>query len=139
MVVTRALKVFSGIVVTLFLGYCIYFDRVRHSDPCFRTKLRQRRQRERDRENQEFRCPVPPKCIENRQIYFLEQISLGEKMLTSGYVADSVCHFANAVAICPNPNQLICALRVTLPEDIFKKLQNRLAHMKIDRCCIGRN
>lgn len=77
MVVTSALKVFSGIVATLFLGYCIYFDRVRHSDPCFRTKLRQRRQRERDRENQEFRCPVPPKCIENRQIYFLEQISLG--------------------------------------------------------------
>lgn len=31
----------AGVSATLFLGYCIYFDKQRHNDPDFKKKLRQ--------------------------------------------------------------------------------------------------
>lgn len=31
----------AGVSATLFLGYCIYFDKQRHNDPDFKRKLRQ--------------------------------------------------------------------------------------------------
>lgn len=32
----------AGVCGALFVGYCIYFDRKRRSDPNFKTKLRER-------------------------------------------------------------------------------------------------
>lgn len=31
----------AGVSATLFIGYCIYFDKQRHNDPDFKKKLRQ--------------------------------------------------------------------------------------------------
>ena len=33
--------IFAGVAGTLFIGYCIYFDRKRRSDPLFRQKLKE--------------------------------------------------------------------------------------------------
>lgn len=35
--------VVAGVAGTLFIGYCIYFDRKRRSDPLFRQKLKERK------------------------------------------------------------------------------------------------
>ena len=37
-----ALGIAAGICGTLFLGYCIYFDRQRRNDPNFKKKLKER-------------------------------------------------------------------------------------------------
>jgi len=31
----------AGVSATLFIGYCIYFDKKRHDDPDFKKKLRE--------------------------------------------------------------------------------------------------
>ena len=36
-----SISLLAGVAGTLFLGYCIYFDRKRRSDPEFRKKLRE--------------------------------------------------------------------------------------------------
>lgn len=33
----------AGVSATLFIGYCIYFDKKRHNDPDFKKKLRERK------------------------------------------------------------------------------------------------
>jgi mitochondrial import receptor subunit TOM20 len=33
----------AGVAGTLFLGYCIYFDKKRRSEPDFKKKLRERK------------------------------------------------------------------------------------------------
>lgn len=37
-----AIGIAAGICGTIFLGYCIYFDRQRRSDPNFKKKLKER-------------------------------------------------------------------------------------------------
>lgn len=34
-------SVVAGVCGTIFIGYCVYFDRKRRSDPLFKQKLRQ--------------------------------------------------------------------------------------------------
>lgn len=43
MEITRTtLGIAVGVVGTLFLGYCVYFDKQRRKDPLFKKKLRER-------------------------------------------------------------------------------------------------
>lgn len=37
------LSIAAGVAGTLFLGYCIYFDKKRRSDPEYKKKIRERR------------------------------------------------------------------------------------------------
>lgn len=41
MVSKAAIGIAAGICGTLFIGYCIYFDRKRRSDPNFKKKIRE--------------------------------------------------------------------------------------------------
>lgn len=43
MVSKTALGIAAGIFGTLFVGYCVYFDRQRRKDPNFKKKLRERK------------------------------------------------------------------------------------------------
>ena len=40
---SKTVSIVAGISAAAFLGYCIYFDRRRRSDPDFKAKLRERR------------------------------------------------------------------------------------------------
>jgi MAS20 protein import receptor len=42
MISKTTLSIAAGICGTIFLGYCIYFDRRRRNDPDFKKKLRER-------------------------------------------------------------------------------------------------
>lgn len=37
------LTIAAGVAGTLFLGYCIYFDKKRRSDPDYKKKIRERK------------------------------------------------------------------------------------------------
>ncbi|XP_075170463.1 mitochondrial import receptor subunit TOM20 homolog [Haematobia irritans] len=42
-----AIGIAAGVAGTLFIGYCIYFDSKRRSDPDYKKKVRERRRKNR--------------------------------------------------------------------------------------------
>jgi import receptor subunit TOM20 len=112
-----------------FLGYCVYFDRKRRSDPFFRQKLREKRRKAKQsgkgKENSSFEIP-DLKDTEAVQRFFLQEVQLGEELLATGDIENGVEHLGNAVAVCGQPQQLLQVLQQTLPAQVFQLLLMRL-------------
>lgn len=106
-----------------FIGYCIYFDRKRRSDPQFRRKLRERRRQEKLNQKNKKSSAVPDlKDPEAMQKFFMQEIQLGEELLAQGEIEEGVEHLSNAVAICGQRQQLLQVLQQTLPPQVFQLL-----------------
>ncbi|XP_064602992.1 mitochondrial import receptor subunit TOM20 homolog [Liolophura sinensis] len=111
-----------------FIGYCIYFDKKRRSDPLFKTRLRERRKRAKEHKpskssSTEFPNLSDPQAM---QRFFLQEVQLGEELLAGGEIEDGVEHLANAVAVCGQPQQLLQVLQQTLAPQIFQLLLQKL-------------
>ncbi|XP_011307137.1 mitochondrial import receptor subunit TOM20 homolog [Fopius arisanus] len=111
----------AGIVV----GYCFYFDQKRRSDPDFKKKLRERRKVKRQAKKTGSTIP-DLKDHEVVQRFFLQEVQLGEEMLTCGDVEGGIEHLANAVAVCGQPQELLRVLQKTVPPQVFHLLLQRL-------------
>lgn len=114
---------------TLFLGYCYYFDKKRRSDPNYKLKVKERRRAKREAANnaKSGRTQIPDlKDNEAVQMFFLQQVQLGEELLSRGDEEGGVEHLSNAVAVCGQPNQLLQVLQQTLPPHVFQLLLMRL-------------
>ncbi|KAJ8969140.1 hypothetical protein NQ317_018586 [Molorchus minor] len=119
----------AGVSATLFLGYCIYFDKQRHNDPDFKKKLRQRRRAKKaSASSGKHATTVFPdmKDHEAVQRFFLQEIQLGEELLAAGDLENGVDHLGNAVAVCGQPNDLLQVLQQTLQPNVFHLLIQRL-------------
>ncbi|XP_051503963.1 mitochondrial import receptor subunit TOM20 homolog [Myxocyprinus asiaticus] len=103
----------AGVCGTLIIGYCIYFDRKRRSDPNFKTRLRERRRPQKAAQLPDL------KDAEAVQKFFLDEIQLGEELLAQGDYEKGVDHLTNAIAICDQPQQLLQVLQQTLPPPVF--------------------
>uniref|UniRef100_A0A8D3DC62 Mitochondrial import receptor subunit TOM20-like n=1 Tax=Scophthalmus maximus TaxID=52904 RepID=A0A8D3DC62_SCOMX len=109
----------AGVCGALFLAYCVYFDRKRRSDPRFKEKLRERKCLELEE--------LPDlKDAEAVQKFFLEEIQLGEELLSQGEFEKGVDHLTNAIAVCGQPQQLLQVLQQTLPPPVFQMLLTKL-------------
>jgi import receptor subunit TOM20 len=113
-----------------FIGYCIYYDRKRRSDPFFRQKLREKRRKAKQSSKLKstggsFQVP-DLKDAEAVQRFFLQEVQLGEELLASGDVENGVEHLGNAVAVCGQPQQLLQVLQQTLPAQVFQLLLMKL-------------
>jgi len=128
MVISKsALGIAAGICGTLFVGYCIYFDKRRRSDPNFKKKLRERRKANREAANKSASSGLPDlKNHEEVQNFFLREIQLGEEKLAVGEIETGVEHLSNAVAVCGQPQQLLQVLQQTIPPQVFHMLIQRL-------------
>jgi len=113
-----------------FIGYCIYFDQKRRSDPDFRKKLKERRSRVRQqRQDQDRRRTNPLPNFNDpsqMQAYFLQEVQLGEELLAEGDYENAVEHLSNAVTLCGQPQQLLQILQQSLPPQVFQLLVQRL-------------
>jgi len=122
-----------------FLGYCIYFDRKRRSDPFFRQKLREKRRKAKQsgkiQDKGSFEIP-DLKDTEAVQRFFLQEVQLGEELLATGDIENGVEHLGNAVAVCGQPQQLLQVLQQTLPAQVFQLLLMRLpiAGQRLSAC-----
>ncbi|KAJ8924805.1 hypothetical protein NQ315_000959 [Exocentrus adspersus] len=119
----------AGVSATLFIGYCIYFDKQRHNDPDFKKKLKQRRKAKKAAASSgKHRSTVFPdmKDHEAVQRFFLQEIQLGEELLAAGDLENGVDHLGNAVAVCGQPNDLLQVLQQTLQPNVFHLLIQRL-------------
>ncbi|CAH8829801.1 unnamed protein product [Trichobilharzia szidati] len=131
----------------LFVGYCIYFDKKRRSHPDFMKNLRKKRMEQKAREAQKASSfPMPPINDQSAmQRFFLEQIQQGETALSMGAVDEGVKHFAVAVSVCGQPNQLLQVLQQSLSPPVFLRLieilpsvQSKFKTMAASRSSFGR-
>uniref|UniRef100_T1JCP2 Mitochondrial import receptor subunit TOM20 homolog n=1 Tax=Strigamia maritima TaxID=126957 RepID=T1JCP2_STRMM len=122
-----ALGIAAGICGTIFIGYCIYFDRKRRTDPLFKQKLRERRANAKRHQETKKTSQIPDlKDHEAVQRFFLQEIQLGEELLAQDDLENGVEHLSNAVALCGQPQQLLQVLQQTLPPQVFHMLLQRL-------------
>jgi len=112
---------------TLLIGYCIYFDKKRRSDPNFKQKLREKRKSKKSSVKPSNNSTLPDlKDHEAVQRFFLTEVQLGEELLANGELEEGVEHLSNAVAVCGQPTQLLQVLQQTLPPQVFQMLLARL-------------
>ncbi|KAF3708411.1 Mitochondrial import receptor subunit TOM20 -like protein [Channa argus] len=127
MLSSRTSAIIAGVCGGLFIAYCIYFDRKRRSDPHFKEKLRERRRKQTVSSEKSKQTRLPDlKDPEAVQKFFLEEIQLGEELLSQGEVEKGVDHLTNAIAVCGQPQQLLQVLQQTLPPPVFQMLLTKL-------------
>ncbi|KAI1240792.1 hypothetical protein IHE44_0009235 [Lamprotornis superbus] len=127
MMVGRTSAIAAGLCGALFIGYCIYFDRKRRSDPNFKNRLRERRRKQKLAKERAGLSKLPDlKDAEAVQKFFLEEIQLGEELLAQGEYEKGVDHLTNAIAVCGQPQQLLQVLQQTLPPPVFQMLLTKL-------------
>lgn len=91
--VGRNSAIAAGVCGALFIGYCIYFDRKRRSDPNFKNRLRERRKKQKLAKERAGLSKLPDlKDAEAVQKFFLEEIQLGEELLAQGCGPPNKCH-----------------------------------------------
>nr|ADO28326.1 mitochondrial import receptor subunit tom20-like protein [Ictalurus furcatus] len=123
----RTSAIAAGVGAALLVGYCIYFDRKRRSDPNFKSKLRERRKKPKAAQEKAGLSRLPDlKDAEAVQKFFLEEIQLGEELLAQGDYEKGVDHLTNAIAVCGQPQQLLQVLQQTLPPPVFQMLLTKL-------------
>lgn len=117
----------AAVCGTIFMGYCIYFDRKRRSDPDFKKKLREKRRKQGQRPAGGGSAQLPDlRSQEAVQSFFLQEVQLGEELLAQGQLEPGVEHLCNAVAVCHQPQQLLQVLQQTVPPQVFQLLLQRL-------------
>ncbi|XP_037621747.1 mitochondrial import receptor subunit TOM20 homolog B isoform X3 [Sebastes umbrosus] len=117
----------AGVCGALLVGYCIYFDKKRRSDPNFKNRLRERRRKQKVAKDRAGQAKLPDlKDAEAVQKFFLEEIQLGEELLAQGDYEKGVDHLTNAIAVCGQPQQLLQVLQQTLPPPVFQMLLTKL-------------
>ncbi|KAA0707376.1 B Mitochondrial 20 kDa outer membrane protein [Triplophysa tibetana] len=122
----RSSAIAAGVGAALFVGYCIYFDKKRRSDPNYKNQLRERRRKQKVAQDKSGLSKLPDlKDAEAVQKFFLEEIQLGEELLAQDYET-GVEHLTNAIAVCGQPQQLLQVLQQTLPPPVFQMLLTKL-------------
>lgn len=122
------------------IGYAVYFDHRRRTDPAFRKSLRKESkksskadkkaaaQRAQQEEGfiqellQEVRAPGTfPAGVEEREQYFLKYVSLGEQLFAMGpeQYLEAAAAFFKALKVYPQPVELIMIYQKAVPKEVF--------------------
>ncbi|XP_073843096.1 translocase of outer membrane 20 [Musca autumnalis] len=117
-----AIGIAAGVAGTLFIGYCIYFDSKRRSDPDYKKKVRERRRKNRKNGNNPRNGLPNLNDHEAIERYFLQEIQMGETLIARGDFESGVEHLANALVVCGQPARLLQVLQTTLPAQVFAML-----------------
>ena len=123
----RSLGLMAGLGAAAFVCYCLYFDKKRRSAPDFKAKLREKRRLASKKSNVNKGSALPNlKDQEAVQRFFLQEVQLGEELLSQGDIENGVEHLSLAVAVCGQPQSLLGVLQQTLPPQIFSLLLQNL-------------
>jgi len=112
----------AGLAATTIIGYCIYFDKKRRSDPNYKKKIRERRRNARQKGSTSSSAVPNLNDHEAIERYFLQEIQLGEALIGRGEFEEGVEHLANALVVCGQPTRLLQVLQSTLPAQVFAML-----------------
>ncbi|KAK0409772.1 hypothetical protein QR680_004747 [Steinernema hermaphroditum] len=118
----------AGITGCAFIGYAIYFDKKRRSDPNYKQKIREnRRSKASTGGSARPRGKVPDvNNATEMQQFFLQEVQLGEELIAENQVEEGVEHLCNAIMMCGQPQQLLQIFQQTLPADHFQLIVQKL-------------
>jgi len=118
------ISVVAGVTGAIILGYCIYFDKKRRSDPEYRNKIKMRREKK-NPPTKRYAWPDlrDPQAI---QKFFMERLQEGEELIASGQVDAGTDCLARALVVCGQPDPLMGVLQQTLPTDAYRMLTMKL-------------
>ncbi|GAA5807152.1 hypothetical protein MFLAVUS_000503 [Mucor flavus] len=137
----------TAIAATFGVGYLVYFDQKRRTDPDFKRQLKRERKKATKvvKETQEKELVTVealiqkvleavaqetfPEAPEAKEAYFMDKVSIGEGLCAQGeeFYDESVEHFYKALKIYPAPLELIMIYQKTLPEKVFRIIVNLMA------------
>ncbi|XP_051833706.1 TOMM20-like protein 1 isoform X1 [Antechinus flavipes] len=109
-----------------FLGYCVYFDKKRRSDPEFKRRLRDKRRAEQQKAKERGVQDRESLKNEKLQEFFLQEVQMGELWLSRGEHKMGVEHLTNAILVCGQPQKLLQVFKQTLPPMVFDMLMRKL-------------
>lgn len=117
--------------LVLIVGYCIYFDRKRRSDPNFKQILKEKRLKEKKQKKQ-----TKPhskinelKSQEEIQEFFFSEIKEGERLLSTGDIVGGVSCLTNALTVCSQPQELLQFLQQSLHPQVFQLLLTNMMNI----------
>ncbi|XP_022216076.1 mitochondrial import receptor subunit TOM20 homolog [Drosophila obscura] len=142
-------KLLAITAISSVLGYCVYFDKKRRTDPDYKRKLHARRRKAMLAKEQQQRAATtepstaqvaqtPAQALRglvktNTEQYFLEQIHLGEHRLMIGDIDAGITHMVNATSVCTHQETFLQMLESTLPVEIFSMFLAKLQHAEQTR------
>ncbi|KAF9561202.1 hypothetical protein EC968_005829 [Mortierella alpina] len=136
-----------GTLAVATIGYAIYFDQKRRSDPEFRRKLKKEKKRAMKQMKEEEKKKTTktaqtveealagikeedfPTSMEAREKFCMEQLSTGEALFTSGpdnYDMAAIC-FYKALKVYPAPAELVMVYQKTIPQEVFTLVMGMLS------------
>ncbi|KAF9131804.1 hypothetical protein BGX30_012935 [Mortierella sp. GBA39] len=136
-----------GMLAVATVGYAVYFDSKRQSDPEFKRKLKKDRKRaeklakteakrlteESTQDIEEFLASVTeedfPASMEEREQFCMAQLSAGEELFVKGpenYSKAAIC-FYKALKVYPAPAELVMVFQKTIPPDVFTVVMGMLS------------
>lgn len=124
----------AGTAGAILLGYCIYYDRKRRSDPNYKRKVHERRQKINalpfvyDAASEETFELNDHEVVQH---YFQNEIRLAEDLFRQAKLDTGLVHLANAIMVCAQPVALLEAMKVALPERIFNLLLTKLPDLQL--------
>ncbi|MCJ1275757.1 hypothetical protein MMC21_003560 [Puttea exsequens] len=136
----------TGAIIAGFLGYAVYFDHKRRSDPDFRKALKRESRREArvakeqaEAEGEEQKAAIRkavaeareegfPEDVEDKEAYFMNEVGQGEILLqdSSKQVEAALC-FYKALKVYPQPKDLIAIYDKTVSKPIIDILAEMIA------------
>lgn len=127
---TKTVGIFAGLgAAAAVIGYCVYFDRKRRSDPDFKRRLKEKRKQGGSGSKKGGSGgPSLPDFSDQEAVqrFFLQEVQLGEQLLAQGDIELGVEHLSLAVAVCGQPHALLGVLQQTLPPQIYQLLLQNL-------------
>ena len=140
----------TGVFATLAaVGYAIYFDHRRRSDPQFRKYLGRKKKEEKEKQERDehklhalklqriaeflqkkLEDDQLPQTVSEKETVFAKNIEEGEKLSTvPGMELESAVRFYKALAVYPNPTDLLSTYQRSIPEHIYENIMLMLAAM----------
>ena len=137
MVTTKT--VVAGLALAAGVGYCIYFDHKRRSDPLFKQKLKAKREQAALDAKKEKASKIKMPNLSDPaavQAFLFEQIQLGEQCIAAGDNEQAVEHLAVAVLISGQP-QILQVFQQQLEPEVYMLLVAKVRQMQAGSMSMG--
>ncbi|KAG0255588.1 hypothetical protein BGZ95_005721 [Linnemannia exigua] len=136
-----------GVLAVAAVGYAVYFDSKRQTDPEFKRKLKRDRKRaeklakaeakrlteKSTQDIEEFLATATeedyPTSMEEREQFCMAQLSAGEELFVKGpenYSLAAIC-FYRALKVYPAPAELVMVFQKTIPPEVFTIVMGMLS------------
>ena len=122
-----------GLVTSAFIAYCFYFDYKRTRAPDYKKKLRQKRLKQQQAENQ----ALPHQMLLDlstpaaREALLKSEYDMGMTLMAEKNSQEAVTHFMNVVQLAPDPLKMVNVFKQILPHELFFEMMQQFQQMSV--------